>query len=160
MVDSAKIEARKTLDDYLERGNHRKTPERYAILGAVYDLHGHFTLDELAAVLADRSFRVSRATIYNAIRLFLKLRLVVRHRLMDGTRYEASLRKGGHIHQVCTVCGKVSEIEMARVSQLLDEYKFRRFRKDGYTLYIYGICSRCIGKTNKLLAVPNKENNQ
>jgi uncharacterized protein YecE (DUF72 family) len=27
--------------------NHRKTPERYAILRAVYDINGHFTLDEL-----------------------------------------------------------------------------------------------------------------
>ena len=35
------------LDSYLEMNNHRKTPERYAILRAVYSMNGHFTLDEL-----------------------------------------------------------------------------------------------------------------
>ena len=35
------------LDNYLEMNNHRKTPERYAILNAVYHIEGHFTLDEL-----------------------------------------------------------------------------------------------------------------
>ena len=35
------------LDNYLEMNNHRKTPERYAILNAVYSTNGHFSLDEL-----------------------------------------------------------------------------------------------------------------
>ena len=39
------------LDSYLEMNNHRKTPERYAILNAVYGMNGHFTLEELGAVL-------------------------------------------------------------------------------------------------------------
>ena len=35
------------LDNYLEMNNHRKTPERYTILKAIYSIHGHFTLEEL-----------------------------------------------------------------------------------------------------------------
>ena len=43
--------ARLQLDSYLEMNNHRKTPERYAILEAVLGINVHFSLDELAAYL-------------------------------------------------------------------------------------------------------------
>ena len=41
------------LDSYLEMNNHRKTPERYAILRAVYSFDSHFSLDELGQIYAD-----------------------------------------------------------------------------------------------------------
>ena len=52
------------LDSYLEVNNHRKTPERYTILKAIYKTEGHFTLDELSERLVrDYNFPVSRATL-------------------------------------------------------------------------------------------------
>ena len=74
--DPVKSMVRKILTDYLEANKHRKTPERYAILDAAYSMKGHFTMEELDGYLAEHSFRVSRATIYNAMRLFQELRLV------------------------------------------------------------------------------------
>ena len=40
-----------TLTNYLEENNCRKTPERYAILEAIYKMNGHFTLEELGEKL-------------------------------------------------------------------------------------------------------------
>ena len=54
-----KRKARELLDSYLKGTGHRHTPERSAILDAVYDQRGHFTLDELAKVLEQRNFPVS-----------------------------------------------------------------------------------------------------
>ncbi len=76
--DIVKKRVRDILDEYLEANNHRKTSERYAILDAVYDMREHFSLDELGAALEKNNFRVSRATLYNTMRLFIELRLVVR----------------------------------------------------------------------------------
>ena len=42
-----KDRVRDILTSYLEVNNQRKTSERFAILDAVYDMSGHFTLDEL-----------------------------------------------------------------------------------------------------------------
>ena len=137
------------LSDYLEMNHHRKTPERFAILDAVYTLQGHFTLEELSDYLEQKNFRVSRATLYNAMRLFLKLRLVVRHRLQDGTKYEASYVNANHSHQICTMCGKVSEVKAPEIVRVIDNTKLRRFRKDGFALYIYGICSTCQAKITR-----------
>ena len=66
------------LTNYLETNKCRKTPERYAILDAIYNIGGYFTMDELIAKLTEMNFPVSRATLYNAMRLFIELRLVVR----------------------------------------------------------------------------------
>lgn len=143
MNDNLKAKARKVLDNYLETNQHRKTPERYAILNAVYSIGGHFTLERVSEELAKRHFRVSRATLYNTMHLFLELRLVIKHSLVDGTKYEACYDKENHVHQVCTVCGKVTEIQAPLVTQAIGNTKLEDFKSDGFALYIYGTCSAC-----------------
>lgn len=51
MSEKMKAQAREILDQYLESNQHRKTPERYAILDAVFSMKGHFTLEALGAAL-------------------------------------------------------------------------------------------------------------
>lgn len=150
MNEKMKAQAREILDQYLESNLHRKTPERYAILDAVFSMRGHFTLEELGAALERKNFRVSRATLYNTIHLFLELRLVVRHSLVDGTKYEASSCNENHVHQVCTVCGRVTEVQAPLVTAAINETRLQRFRKDAFVLYIYGVCSICQAKITRL----------
>ena len=144
MNDSVKAAVRRILDSYLEMNNHRKTQERYAILDAIYSIDGHFSLEELGDKLVkEYRFPVSRATLYNTLNLFMELRLVIRHRFQGSTKYEACFDNNSHSHQICTVCGKVTEIDSPEISEVINELRLKRFRKDGYTLYIYGICSNC-----------------
>lgn len=144
--DGAYSVVERILDNYLGMNNHRKTPERYAILRAVYGMEGHFTLDELGEKLTeDYKFPVSRATLYNTLNLFMELRLVIRHRFQGTTKYETCNSNNNHCHQICTVCGKVTEINAPEISKAIEEIHLKRFRKDGFSLYIYGICSTCQG---------------
>ena len=134
----------RVLDNYLQMNNHRKTPERYAILRAVYSIEGHFTLDELGEIMTQKyKFPVSRATLYNTLNLFLELRLVIRHRFQGTTKYESSYAGTGHCHQICTVCGRVTEVQIPEITEVINATHLKRFRKDGFSLYIYGICSTC-----------------
>ena len=138
------------LDNYLEMNNHRKTPERYTILRAIYSTNGHFTLEELnERLLREMNFRVSRATMYNTLNLFMELRLVIRHRFQGSTKYEACYDNASHCHQICTMCGKVMEIKSNEISAAVEKMPTKRFRKDGYTLYIYGVCSTCQAKITR-----------
>lgn len=142
--DGVLSKAEGILNGYLAINNHRKTPERYAILKAVYSIDGHFTIEELGEKLsAEYKFPVSRATLYNTLNLFMELRLVIRHRFQGTTKYEACYDDGSHCHQICTVCGKVTEVKAPEITEAISQMHLKRFRKDGYTLYIYGICSTC-----------------
>lgn len=145
MLDKAKM----MLSSYLETAGMRKTPEREAILSAIYDMKGHFSVEQLNDSLEEKKFIVSRATLYNTLRLFLKIHLVVRHRLVDKTAYEAALLNDSHCHQICTLCGKVVEVELPGVDLAVDNARLRRFRKEGFTLYVYGICSTCQSKLTR-----------
>ena len=150
MKDSVKAAVERILDSYLEMNNHRKTPERYAILNAVYSINRHFSLDELGEKLAkDYKFPVSRATLYNTLNLFMELRLVIRHRFQGSTMYEACYDNNSHCHQMCTVCGKVTEVRSQEINEAIAALHLKRFRKDGFTLYIYGICSTCQAKLTR-----------
>lgn len=150
MKDSVKTAVERILDSFLEMNNHRKTPERYAILRAIYDTNGHFTLDELGDKMTKvYKFPVSRATLYNTLNLFMELRLVIRHRFQGTTKYEACYDNNSHCHQMCTVCGKVTEVRAPEIADAINELHLKRFRKDGFTLYIYGICSTCQAKITR-----------
>ena len=158
MKENVKAAVERILNSYLEMNNHRKTPERYAILNAVYSINGHFTLDELSEKLVNEyRFPVSRATLYNTLNLFLELRLVLRHRFQGTTKYEACYDNDSHCHQMCTVCGKVSEFRSPEITEAIDNLRLRRFRKDGFTLYIYGICSTCQARITRLRKAENKK---
>jgi Fur family ferric uptake transcriptional regulator len=150
MKESVIKSVTRILDNYLEVTHHRKTPERYTILRAIYSNKGHFTLDELKELLTVKyDFPVSRATLYNTLNLFLEIRLVMRHRIQGTTRYEAYYGNNNHCHQVCTLCGKVTEISSPEIISVIENIHLKRFRKDGFNLYVYGVCSTCQAKVTR-----------
>ena len=145
------------LDNYLEMTRHRKTPERYTILRAIYNHKGHFTLEELKAALEEKyNFPVSRATLYNTLNLFMEIRLVMRHRIQNSTKYEAFYGNSNHCHQICTSCGKVTEVSSPEIVEAVSNLSLKRFRKDGFNLYIYGMCSSCQAKITRKRRQENK----
>lgn len=158
MREKIKETVKVILANYLELNRNRKTPERFTILDAVYSINGHFTLDELSEKLvSEYNFPVSRATLYNTLKLFIELRLVIRHRLQSTTKYEACYDKNSHSHQVCTMCGQVTEIKSQELTEVINNLRTKRFRKDGYSLYIYGICSNCQAKMTRKAKLEEKK---
>ena len=161
MRETVKETVKDILTHYLEQNKYRKTPERYTILDAVYSTTGHFTLEELGdKLVGEYNFPVSRATLYNTLKLFMELRLVIRHRVQSTTRYEACYDNNGHCHQVCTMCGRVTEIQSQPVADAIKSLRTKRFHKDGFTLYIYGICSSCQAVTTRRVRLEEKRKNQ
>ncbi len=131
--------------EYLVSHGHRKTPERFTVLDAVYSIQGHFSMEELYSQVNEQGkFRVSRATLYNTIILLLDAKLVIKHQFGNTSQYEKSYNIETHHHLVCTECGKVLEVHDEKLQKLIGETRFPRFRMSHYSLYIYGICTKCV----------------
>ena len=149
MKESGKETAKRILTNYLVQNKHRKTPERFVILEAVFDFKGQFTIQQLDERLQEQHFPVSRSTLYNTLNLFMQLRLVVSRRHLGNTTYEACYASSNHIHQICTMCNKSTELKSSSIDHAVEETRLKRFRREAYTLYIYGVCSTCQAKITR-----------
>lgn len=160
MQDDIKASVREVLTAYLKKNNYRKTPERYAILDAVYSFHGMFTMQELNAYLRNHNFLVSRATLYNTMKLLMQLRLVVYQRTLNKTMFQPSYNKRNHCHQICSVCGNIKDVTVPGIDTVIKDAALKRFRPEGFSMYIYGICSSCQAKITRRIRRISREKDE
>lgn len=158
MEENVKDTVKQILTEYLQTNGHRKTPERYAILDTIYTIKGHFDIDTLYNYMAtEGKFRVSRATLYNTIVLLVDANLVIKHQFGNSSQYERVYKNETHHHMICTECGKVTEFQDETLKQAIVDTKLKRFTASHYSLYIYGICSRCMwAKRKKINNIKSK----
>ena len=130
--------------NYLSKHNHRKTPERFAILDHIYSTKGHFDMESLYNVMSTDSFRVSRATLYNTIELLLDCGLVIKHQFgANVSQYERAYGNENHDHLICTSCGDVKEYKNGNLFIPSQQKRLQRFKISYYSMYIYGVCNKC-----------------
>lgn len=138
------LSVRQRLAQFLEGQKMRKTSERFAILDKIYSSSAHVDVATLHSAMLLDGFRVSRATVYNTLDLLIDAGLVRRITLGDGiARYERVTTANNHHHLICTRCGKVKEMKAVEMVGEMLSRKPRSFEPLYYTLYIYGLCSRC-----------------
>lgn len=146
--EKRKQRAAGVLDEYLTLRHKRRTAERHAILSAALDMKSPFPLEDLEIKLAGTGFRVSKATVYNAMALFAEAGLSRRVRLVGRADcWEMCDPAAGplKVRLVCSRCGKVREVRDQELGRSLSLRRFTSFSPSFFDLYVSGLCNRCRG---------------
>ena len=134
----------KSFSDYLKNKKLRNTAERDAIFSIVCQTKDPFTLEMIGQQLESINFRVSRASVYNTVELLLDAKIVVRHQFTtSNVQYELKHIAEQYSHVICTYCGTVRKIKKDKMNSVCADYKIPKFTMEYYSLFFYGICSKC-----------------
>ena len=124
--------------------NLRPSVVRNTILALACSLHQPFTAAQL--VEACTAERISEATVYNALSLFVKAELIRGiQRQFDHiqTEYEIMTDSTKRLQYVCRRCGRVVDFSDKMISQMIENRKYPNFRIKQYSLVVYGECKIC-----------------
>ncbi|RAJ97692.1 Fur family ferric uptake transcriptional regulator [Larkinella arboricola] len=151
--------ARTKLEEYLLKKGLRRSLERFAILEEVYSRDDHFDAEDLYQAMHQRSFAVSRATVYNTLDVLVDCGLVRKNQFGDEdntkSRFEKGLGRQQHAHLICVNCHRVIEFCDPRLQLIKTTVgDTMQFQVESHSLVFYGECAdeECVARTKAATA--------
>ena len=136
------------LNAYIEEQGGRYSAVREVVLEKACSLPQPFTAEQLEE--ACRVDRISKGTIYNALRLFVNAHIVHafdRQREHMTTEYELITGNPIRMQTVCEKCGRVHVFHDPAIERIIRERRYSNFNLQHFTVFVYGQCRRCKEKT-------------
>jgi Fur family transcriptional regulator, ferric uptake regulator len=132
-----------TWDAALRAGGYRVTPQRQLVLEAVTRLN-HASPEEIFAEVHQTARGVNVSTIYRTLELLEQLGLVTHTHLGHGAPRYHMAGQDQHVHLVCRVCERVTELAPEAAHPLVAALDSEHgFHVDLGHLTVFGTCQDC-----------------
>ena len=116
------------------------TKQRKLVKDILCEAHAHLTAEEIFIKAKSVMPDIALGTIYRNLGLLTKSGDILKIDVPDeASRYDGNVIP--HEHIACTVCGRVDDIEVEGIKELLTSYKGDKI--DGYSLVLYHVCPDC-----------------
>ncbi|EKK20363.1 Peroxide stress regulator PerR, FUR family [Fructilactobacillus florum 8D] len=130
----------------LKDNDVRITPQRQIILKYLIDTDDHPSVETIFHILGKTFPNLSMATVYNNLRLFKRLNLIIEMPSVDGG-YRYDFYDHPHLHATCDNCNNIFDLEDPEFEEIEQHFK-EIATKDGFkptitNVEIHGICSDC-----------------
>lgn len=131
--------------EHLRSRGLRVTPERRALLRAIFAQHRHIDAEEILAAVRASGHKISRATVYRNLELMVAAGVVSKVALPGGRAVYEHLHPGlEHDHLSCRGCGRIVEFVSPGIAALLVEIcRAHGFDTREPQLQIAGLCRAC-----------------
>lgn len=132
-------------DKLVEKGL-KITPQRIAILEAVYSLNNHPTADNIIAHIRQSHPNIASGTVYKVLETLIQSKLIKKVTTdRDVMRYDGILEN--HHHLYCTECDLIEDYADEELNNLLKKYfetkKIKGFHINEFVLQINGTFDKC-----------------
>ncbi len=109
------------------------------ILDLITNSHDHPTAEDIYYKIRMDGRKMSMATVYNSLNTLCEDGLIRRVNF-DGKaeRYDKTVP---HDHMICSVCGKITDIKLDDLTQILEQQSGKKL--DSYDLKLYYVCDGC-----------------
>jgi Fe2+ or Zn2+ uptake regulation protein len=128
----------------LEGGGLRCTPQRYAVMAFLMESNRHPTAAEIFEAVNRVDPRSSRATTYNNLRDLVQAGLV-REVAVEGRAARFDARGMRHHHFICDDCGNVEDVDWFDVPRPAPRSLGKRVVRE-CELIFRGLCAKCAGR--------------
>lgn len=143
---------------YLIANGLRQTKERFAILNAIYETEGVFTIEDLQHIMQVYRFHVSTNTLYLTTQLLVQANLLIRHPFSSSAAtFERIADDRPRSYQICSHCHRITRIKSKELAASLETYHPRSFAVSHRIVYVYGTCTSCQRQMRKLLKLAESQ---
>ncbi|MCL2281045.1 MAG: transcriptional repressor [Dehalococcoidia bacterium] len=128
----------------LSQKGYRITPQRMMILNAINGASGHISAEEIYESIRQSYPGLNISTVYRTLELLQEMGFVTETDMGDGRIRFHSAGHERHHHLVCSVCGKVIDLDEEMLTPLAAMLNTKYgFRADLRHMTIFGRCKNC-----------------